>query len=162
MSVIAALLLAGCVTTPTTTGGTTASGSPQMAATTTAADSVSANVGRVLNGERTSRGLNALTFSPQLASAARRHVNDMASRGFFSHTGSNGSSIGQRIAASGFRSCLSAENIARGQSNAESTMAGWMASSGHRANNLRNGVTHYGAAYNSNGGLWVLVFGKAC
>ncbi|RYD39149.1 MAG: CAP domain-containing protein, partial [Verrucomicrobiaceae bacterium] len=52
-----------------------------------------------------------LAMNPQLLAAARRHSNDMARKNFQSHTGSDGSTIGSRIADAGFRSASISENI---------------------------------------------------
>lgn len=40
---------------------------------------------RLVNGERTARGLSALALDPVLVEVARRHSEDMARRGYFSH-----------------------------------------------------------------------------
>jgi uncharacterized protein YkwD len=56
----------------------------------------------LVNRERTSRGIPALRTSSLLTSAATRHSGDMVARGFFSHTGSSGSSTRLRIARTGY------------------------------------------------------------
>lgn len=116
------------------------------------------DIGSLLNAARASNGLPALTASGKLAAAARVHAQDMASNGFFSHTGSDRSKPSNRVRAQGYGYCFVAENIAQGYPSAERTMAGWMSSTGHRRNNLSNKATEYGAA--KVGDYWVLVFGK--
>jgi len=52
-----------------------------------------------------------LTFHPDLLAAARRHSADMAKKNFQSHTGSDGSTPGGRVAATGYESTSVNENI---------------------------------------------------
>ncbi|NMM22638.1 MAG: hypothetical protein HHJ11_03915 [Phycicoccus sp.] len=49
------------------------------------------------------------------------------------------------------------ENLARGYATADSTVAAWMASSGHRANVLDGRVTRIGVAAVYSGGRWTVV-----
>lgn len=51
-----------------------------------------------------------------------------------SHVGSDGSSMAQRIAASGFTTYPQAENVAGGQGSALEVAADWLCSEGHRTN----------------------------
>ena len=51
-----------------------------------------------INALRGQHGLAPLRFSSRLSAAARAHSNDMAARGYFSHTSANGSSFHRRIA----------------------------------------------------------------
>ena len=51
-----------------------------------------------------------LAWSDKLADAATAHSQDQASKGFQSHTGSDGSSSGDRIARTGFEASASTEN----------------------------------------------------
>ncbi len=129
---------------------------PAPAATPVVARS---DVGSQLNAVRAANGLPALSQSAQLTAAAQAHANDMAANRFFSHTGSDNSKPSQRIKRQGYSFCFVAENIAQGQKTPEAVMATWMASSGHRANNLTTQATEYGAARGA-GDLWVLVFAQ--
>ena len=61
-----------------------------------------------------SGGRAALVYDMRLEAAARAHGQDMAARGFFSHTGSDGSDIGDRLRRAGYAFCFGAENIAAG------------------------------------------------
>lgn len=119
-------------------------------------------VGRALNAERTARGISPVVHSAALSRAAERHARDMVDSGVFSHSGSDGSTPRSRVRASGFGACLYAENIAWGQATVTDAMRGWMASPGHRANNLRRAVTHYGAAHAGERNYWVVVFANQC
>jgi uncharacterized protein YkwD len=104
----------------------------------------------LINGERTSRGLTALTADRSLERAALRHAGDMVEHRYFSHEGRDGSQIADRIRAAGYlrsEDWIIGENLAWGSGsmgNAQSIVAAWMASSGHRANILRAGYREVG------------------
>lgn len=49
-----------------------------------------------VNEERTQRGLNALDFDEDLREIARYHSEDMAQRGYFSHTDPEGNNFADR------------------------------------------------------------------
>jgi uncharacterized protein YkwD len=57
-----------------------------------------------------------------------------------SHTGGDGSSVGQRITRAGYRWRSVAENVAAGFTSAQSVFNGWMNSPDHRANILSQQV----------------------
>lgn len=76
----------------------------------------------------------ALAWHDSATQAALRHSDDMQSRNFFSHTGSDGSSAGQRLTSAGYVWSTWGENIAAGQPDVASVVAGWMNSPGHCAN----------------------------
>lgn len=78
-----------------------------------------------------------LALNNRLFSAAARHSGDMATNNYFSHTGLNGSTPAQRIAAEGYAWSWAGENIAAGQQTATAVMSGWLASPGHCANIMR-------------------------
>ena len=82
----------------------------------------------IINEIRKEKRRKVIRYSPQLEAVAAAHANDMASQGYFSHTGANGSSIGDRTTGQGYKWCVVAENIARGQQSLEEVMAGWKAS----------------------------------
>lgn len=77
----------------------------------------------------------------------------MATHDYFSHTGLNGSSPGERISATGYVWRTYGENIAYGYASAESVMQGWINSDGHLANILNGNFTQLGVGYrkDSNG-----------
>jgi uncharacterized protein YkwD len=90
-----------------------------------------------INNYRASKGLGKLTATRSLNTAAYKHSLDMAKNRFFSHTGSNGSTPWQRMAAAGYNyNTPKAENIAAGQNTAEQVFNSWMNSSGHNKNML--------------------------
>ena len=75
-----------------------------------------------------------LGWSVLLEGVARRHSADMATRNFFSHLGSDGREVGQRVQAAGTGWSAAAENIAGGPSSVDEVMADWINSPGHCAN----------------------------
>ncbi|MEM9551250.1 MAG: CAP domain-containing protein [Pseudomonadota bacterium] len=101
----------------------------------------------LINDERTSRGLDPLQLELRLNESSEDHTEWMFRTGTFSHTGSGGSSAGDRMRDSGFEfsgSWTWGENIAwqseRGASGEADDVAqlhqGLMNSPGHRANIL--------------------------
>lgn len=123
----------------------------------------------LINQQRIQAGCPAFTLDPALHSAAQTHSQDMAANDFFSHTGSDGSRAGERIERAGYHWRSVAENISAGRATAEQTVAGWMASDGHRDNILDCSLTETGVGYvfaNPDGGsvtwqhYWTQVFGS--
>lgn len=104
----------------------------------------------LLNKERTSRGLGALTRSAVLDKAADRFAADMVDRGFFDHASPGGGTFMDRIKAAGWLpagSWTAGENIAWGSGSLgspESIVDGWMHSPGHRANILNGAFSQIG------------------
>lgn len=116
-------------------------------------------VRQLLNGLRAEAGLGPVTPSPRLEEAAMAHALDMASNGFFSHDGSDGSDVGDRVRRAGYGWCRVAENIAQGQDSLTEVLGAWVASPGHRANMLLSDITDYGMV-RAPGNIWVLVLGR--
>ncbi len=79
--------------------------------------------------------------------AARQHSTDMGVNDVWSHTGSDGSSPGDRISAAGYGSSHWGENIAAGHNSPEAVMNTWMNSPGHRENMLTCAFQHIGVGY---------------
>lgn len=122
-----------------------------------------AEVLRLVNEERTSRGLGALKRASDLDALARAHSQDMINRHFFDHNNPDGQSPFDRMRAAGISYRAAAENIAYGQRSAEAVMNAWMNSSGHRANILNGTYTEIGigAVKNSGGTIyWTQEFVK--
>ena len=107
---------------------------------------LSAQVVQLANAERAKAGLGALTVDSRLATAAAGHSTDQATMNRMDHTGSDGSSMADRINASGFRWRALGENVAVGYQDAASVISGWMNSAGHRKNILTPGFTVIGVA----------------
>ncbi len=122
--------------------------------------SVSSSAIDATNAERVAAGLPALASNSALNAAASAHSVDQATRNKMSHAGSDGSDAGVRIARAGFSASTWGENVAAGYASGDSVVAGWMGSSGHRANILNANFTSIGVAYaqSSDGTLyWTMV-----
>jgi uncharacterized protein YkwD len=121
-------------------------------------------IGQGVNAARQAAGLRPLTVEVQLAAAAQRHACDMARTGSTGHRGSDGTNSHARVEATGFRTCLTAENIAWGFPDPSTVVTGWMNSPGHRSNLLHERVSAMGVgvAQSGQGPAWVLVLSRAC
>lgn len=64
-----------------------------------------------VNAYRAQFGMFAYPVNPQLARAAQAHANDIACNNLFVHTGSNGSTVQSRVAASGYKAAYVSENV---------------------------------------------------
>lgn len=123
--------------------------------------SLETEVIRLINIERTSRGIPALTTNWQLSRVARYKSQDMIDKNYFSHTSPTYGSPFTMMQSFGLKFSAAAENIAYGQRTAKEVVEGWMNSSGHRANILSNSYTQtgVGAAKKANGTLyWTQMF----
>lgn len=97
-----------------------------------------------INNYRSLAGAPALTLDARLTKAAQAHADDMAARGYFSHTSLDGRSPGQRITAAGYAWRTYGENIAMGYGDWSAALRGWMNSAGHRRNMLNPAFQHIG------------------
>ncbi len=116
---------------------------------------------KLVNQQRSAKGLAALKSDSQLARLAQLKAEDMAKKGYFSHTSPTYGSAFDMMKAAGYSYRTAGENIAKGQKTASSVMNGWMNSSGHRANILGTGYTKIGVGYalDKNGTPhWVQIF----
>lgn len=122
-------------TTLATTAGTDAScGLPDFQAEAMRLINARRAAGASCGARGTFAAASALRWNSALAKAASGHSKDMATRNFFSHTGSDGRTFAQRITAAGYVWGRAAENIAAGQRSVRSVVDGWMMSPGHCAN----------------------------
>jgi uncharacterized protein YkwD len=87
-----------------------------------------------------------LAWNAALTQASLAHSDDMVAFNFVGHTGTNGSSAGDRATAAGYVWQSWGENVAAGQPTLAVVMAGWMASPGHCANVMRAGFRDIGLA----------------
>jgi uncharacterized protein YkwD len=88
----------------------------------------------------------AVAWNALLEQAAQKHSDDMATRNFFSHTGSDGSAPWQRLTAAGYNWRSMGENIAAGYTSIDAVVAGWLKSPGHCANIMKSGFREIGLA----------------
>ncbi|PIE12313.1 MAG: serine protease [Rhodobacterales bacterium] len=114
----------------------------------------------MLNAFRGEQGMAHVSASRKLERVAEKHGADMARNGFFSHQGSDGSSISDRALRGGYRYCVIAENIAKGQRSLQQVMREWVNSPGHRRNMLLKRVSE-AAVTRGPGDIWVMVLGHA-
>jgi len=123
----------------------------------------------LINDERKAAGLPAYVQDAQLRAAARTHSTDMACNGFFSHTGSDGSSVGERVTGQGYEWTLIAENIfATGDTSSNAPQLAldfWMAGATHRASILSEDFSEVGIGYihepdSPFGGYFTVVFAQ--
>lgn len=129
-----------------------------------------ADVLTLTDAQRQQHGCGPLTADTRLRDAAQKHAADMAVQDYLSHTGPQGSTPDQRIAAEGYAFRTWAENIAAGQTTPPAVMNTWMNSQdGHRENILNCGLTQIGIGHYflaADGGTtpyghyWVQVFAR--
>lgn len=115
---------------------------------------------QALNDYRARHGLGPVAADRALTLAAQAHAEDMVARGYFSHTGRDGSNSGDRARRSGCSWGSASENIAWGQRSESEVLQGWADSAGHRRNMLGGGYTRYGLG--RAGTHWVLMFADRC
>lgn len=99
-----------------------------------------------------------LALEPRLMAAAQKHSVDMHEHGFMSHTGSDGSTLSERVEREGYAWRQLGENVAWGYTTPESVMAGWLGSPGHCSNLMRPGYTELGLG--REGHRWTQVFAQ--
>lgn len=117
-----------------------------------------AEIGKALNAQRAAKGQRSLADNAMLDQAAMDHACWMAETNTFSHRGAGGSLPKRRIKATGYKTRLTAENLAFGQTSTAQVMAEWMSSPGHRKNILLGGIDEYGLGVAVMNGrlVWVL------
>ena len=117
---------------------------------------------KLVNIERTKRGIHPLSISNKLFAAAAVRANELAQK--FSHTRPNGSSYLTAVQNVGYPSSYVGENIASGQISPIAVMESWMNSPGHRAAILNPNYTEIGVGVNYEDGYygisWVQLFGR--
>jgi uncharacterized protein YkwD len=117
-------------------------------------------------GGQTMAPTGDLQWNNLVEQAAAGHSEYMKSSESFSHTGANGSSVGDRLTATGYTWQTVGENIAAGYPDAASVVQGWLTSAGHCRNMLNANFTQLGvalvdgdagSAYNS---YWTMVLAR--
>ena len=143
---------------PTASATPSSTGTPQAAPT---ASGVAARIVELVNAERGRAGCSPVKLNATLTKAAQAHSADMAAHQNMSHTGSDGSSPGDRITRAGYSWSTYGENVAYGYSTPEQVMAGWMSSAGHKANILNCAFQEIGVGLAQPGNYWTQDFGTA-
>ena len=146
--------VAAPVITPVTSGGTvvvpTVNIKGPSGCNYTTSSSYANQIAGLINDTRTEAGLATLNVSAQLQAAAQGHSIDMACHNLLSHTGSDSSSPGERIAAAGYPASLSSE-IIYGSGYPQTAFDWWMSDPTHRNEILNASVTDMGVGYAYNG-----------
>ncbi|WP_432280686.1 CAP domain-containing protein [Streptomyces luomodiensis] len=159
-SIAIAALAAAAVGIPSAAMAQSAAPAGVPAAASTAA-TARQEVVDLVNSERAKAGCQPLTVNEKLTEAAQDHSEDMAAHGKMSHTGSDGSSPGDRIERAGYSWSTYGENVAYGYGSAKSVMDGWMSSPGHKANILNCDFKEIGVGLAQPGNYWTQDFGTA-
>ncbi|HSL47395.1 MAG TPA: NBR1-Ig-like domain-containing protein [Anaerolineales bacterium] len=103
-------------------------------------------IANLINNARAGAGLPPLAVNATLTAAAQGHSIDQACHGLISHTGSNGSSPSQRVAAAGYAASRSSE-IIYGSGYPQTAFDWWMSDQIHRDEILNPYVTEMGVGY---------------
>ena len=108
-------------------------------------------------GDQDLSAVPPLKWNEQLARAARRHASDMAAHALYSHTGSDGSTIGMRAKEAGYSWALIGENIAHGLSSPQQVLRAWIDSPSHCKTLMAPEFTETGLGTQE--GYWVQTLG---
>ncbi|TQS00204.1 CAP domain-containing protein [Paenibacillus ottowii] len=115
-----------------------------------------AEVVKLVNNERSQKGLKPLTSNTKLTEVALAKAKDMSTNNYFSHTSPTYGSPFDMMKKFGVTYTYAGENIAMGQKTPQEVMTAWMNSQGHRENILKAEYTQIGVAYYN--GYWVQEF----
>ena len=113
--------------------------------------SIEQQVVNLVNAERAKAGLNPLKADWELARVARFKSEDMRDNRYFDHNSPIYGTPFQMMKSFGINYRSAGENIAAGQTTAESVMQAWMNSPGHKKNILSPSFTHIGVGYAKGG-----------
>lgn len=113
---------------------------------------------RLVNEERSKRGLGLLNENWEVSRVARIKSQDMIDNNNFSHNSQIYGTPFQMLTSFGIRYSQAAENIATGQQSAQQVMNTWMNSSGHRANILNPNFNRIGVGIARKGTTGPLYF----
>ena len=113
---------------------------------------------RLVNAERTQRGLQPLRENWELSRVARFKSRDMVDHRYFAHNSPTYGTPFRMIRDFGLSFRTAGENIAYGQRTPQAVVNGWMNSSGHRANILNAAYTQIGVGYVADGHYWTQMF----
>ena len=106
--------------------------------------SIEQQVVNLVNTERAKAGLKPLVSDWELARVARFKSEDMRDNRYFAHNSPIYGTPFQMMKSFGIHYRAAGENIAAGQTTAESVMQAWMNSAGHKKNILDPNFTHIG------------------
>lgn len=166
-AIAVAIILTGCAAPSTTDKGKNPydvqvlqAGDATCIATSTSASQVGA---AATSAARAKAGLPPVRSNPLLDRAAAEHACDMAQRGRMTHVGSRTNGPGARVKALGYRTALTAENIAAGPYDLNRVLQEWNSSPGHLANILIPRIRDFGigqaVAADGKTRFWAAVYG---
>lgn len=103
----------------------------------------------LINNERTSNGLSALSANAQLAAAAKAHATDMLCNDYFSPNSPNGSTPQDRVVEQGYANPSVVVQLIYAQpgASAQSAMDWWKNNTTYRADLLNANTTQFGISY---------------
>ncbi len=101
--------------------------------------------------------VNPVVWNDTLELAAKAHSIDMNENNFFEHTGSDGSSAGDRLDRVKYPWRTWGENIARGYDSEKDVVEAWINSVGHCKNIMNGNFEEMGVAISDS--YWTQVFG---
>ncbi|QZY54507.1 SafA/ExsA family spore coat assembly protein [Crassaminicella profunda] len=99
---------------------------------------------KLVNIERSKKGLPALKSNWQLSRCARYKSQDMINKNYFSHQSPTYGSPFKMMESFGLKFSSAGENIAKGQRTPKEVMNSWMNSPGHRSNILSSSFSEIG------------------
>jgi len=99
-----------------------------------------------------------LKWNDKLETAAIRHVNDMYENQHFDHKGTDGSTMSDRINATGYKWSMLGENICWGHEDVTSAIRGWKDSEDHCRNMMSSVFKDIAVA--RKGSYWVMDLGS--
>lgn len=99
-----------------------------------------------------------LAWNDNLAAAAVRHVRDLSSTSAVGHTGSDGSTPGERIADTGYEAVSVGEIVADGEGWMDRIVRAWLESPGHCAVIMNANFSEAGGAVQ--GLAWAVDFAR--
>lgn len=115
-------------------------------------------------GTRKMPAAGSLDWNPQLHHAATLHALNMATTGVYTHTGSYGLTLPQRVNAAGYDYALLGENIDAQRTSVQAAIHSWMSSPQHCENIMRTQFRDIGVSCVSNsasqwGNYWTMELG---
>lgn len=123
-------------------------------------EQMAAKAMELVNAERASAGLPALTTTPELTKAANERAKEIATD--FSHTRPDGRDAFTVLGDNGIIYTTCGENTAAGQKTPEEVVNSWMNSATHKANIMNASYTHMAIGYYNSGSgytyYWVQMF----
>lgn len=96
-------------------------------------------------------------WNPKLQQAAQGHADDMNAKGYFSHTGLDGSGSTERANRAGYSGVVDGEDLANGSTDAGTLTALWLNSPGHCGPIMNGSSTTLAVA--QSGSYTVVMFG---